>query len=58
MRHMKNEILDELWKIKDQVAHENEYDVDKLAEKLREKEKKEKESVINLTSRTKLVSDK
>ncbi len=54
---MKNEILDELWKIKDQVAHENDYDVDKLAEKLREKEKKEKESVVNLTLHTKLVSD-
>ncbi len=55
---MKNEILDELWIIKDQVAHENEYDVDRLAEKLREKEKKETEPVINLTSRTKLVNDK
>ncbi len=55
MKYMKNEILDELWIIKDQVAHENEYDVDRLTEKLREKEK---ESVINLTSRTKLVNDK
>ena len=58
MNHMKNEILDELWKVKDQVAHENEYNIDKLAEKLRKKEKKEQVPVINLTSQAKFVSNK
>jgi hypothetical protein len=55
---MKNEILDELWKVKDQVAHESEYNIDKLAEKLRNKEKKEQRPIINLTSQTKFVNDK
>ncbi len=55
---MKNEILDELWKGKDQVAHENEYNIDKLAEKLRKNEKEEQVSVINLTSQTKFVNNK
>ncbi len=58
MKHMKNEILDELWKVKDQVAHESEYNIDKLAEKLRKKGKKEHISVVNLTSQTKFVNNK
>ena len=55
---MKNEILDELWIVKDQVAHENEYNIDKLAEKLRKKEKKEQFPVINFTSQNKFINNK
>ncbi len=54
---MKNEILDELWKVKDQVARENEYNIDKLATNLRKKEKKEQVPVVNLTAQIKFVND-
>jgi len=53
---MKNEILEELWKVKDQVAHEYGYDVEKLAKELRKKEKEVKSSVIDLTLQTKSVA--
>lgn len=36
---MKNEILEELWKVKDQVANEYSYNIEKLAKGLRTKEK-------------------
>ena len=36
---MKNEILEELWKTKDQIAKEYGYDVGKLVKALRQKEK-------------------
>ncbi len=46
---MKNELLEELWKIKDQVAHEYGYDIEKLVEGLRKKEKsKEGQRPINI----------
>ncbi len=47
---MKNEILEELWNIKDQVARESNYDIDKLAKSLRIKEKGGKTTVVDLTS--------
>ena len=47
---MKNEILEELWRIKDQVAREYEYDIDKLAKRLRDKEKEAKAPVVDLSS--------
>ncbi len=46
---MKNEILEELWKIKDQIAREYEYDIDKLANDLHAKEAKEKGPVVDFT---------
>ena len=46
---MKNEILEDLWKVKDQIANEYGYDIEKLAKELRKKEKKVKSSVIDLT---------
>lgn len=39
---MKNEILEELWNIKDEIASECGNDVEKLANELRAKEKKRK----------------
>ena len=46
---MKNEILEELWKIKDQIARECGNNIDTLADKLRAKEKNEKVPVVNFT---------
>ena len=46
---MKNEILEELWQVKDQVAFEHGYDVDKLAKDLRKKEKGAKTSIVDLS---------
>ena len=39
MKWMKNEILEELWKVKDQLAEDYGYDIEKLAKGLRAKEK-------------------
>ncbi len=55
---MKNEIMEELWKIKDQIAHECGYDIDKLAKELRAKENKEKAPVVDLTAEAKSVTVK
>lgn len=52
---MKNEILEELWEIKDQVANEYNHDIEKLAKGLRIKEKEGEYIVIDLTSKTKSV---
>ncbi|MBI4707725.1 MAG: hypothetical protein HY761_07360 [Candidatus Omnitrophica bacterium] len=46
---MKNEILEELWKSKDEVAQEYRHNIDKLVEGLRKKEKDVKATVVNLT---------
>ncbi len=48
---MKNEILEELWQAKDAVAKEYGYDIDNLVKGLREKEKFEKNRVINLNTK-------
>jgi hypothetical protein len=50
---MKNEILEELWKTKDQIAQECGNDIDKLVDKLRAKEKNEKVPVVDFTDKTK-----
>ncbi|MFQ5456670.1 MAG: hypothetical protein ACE5EA_10815 [Nitrospirota bacterium] len=55
---MKNEILEELWKVKDQLAHEYDYDIEKLAKELCKKEKKTGTSVIDLTLQSKSVATK
>ena len=52
---MKNEILEELWKIKDQLAKENDYDIEKLVKRLRAKEKAEG-NVVNLTLQAKTAT--
>ncbi len=53
---MKNEILEELWKSKDEVAKEYMYNIDKLVEALRKKEKGGKATIIDLTSERKNIS--
>lgn len=47
---MKNEILEELWKVKGQLVKGNDYDIEKLVKGLRAKEKA-KSNVVNLTLR-------
>ena len=47
---MKNEILEELWKSKDEIAQEYKYNIDKLVEELRKKEKDVKATVVDFTS--------
>ena len=49
---MKNEILEELWKVKDQIAQECGNDIDKLADELRAKEKIEKVPIVDFTNKT------
>lgn len=46
---MKNEILEELWKSKDEIAQEYKYNIDKLVEELRKKEKDAKAIVVDFT---------
>ena len=52
---MKNEILEELWKVKDQLAKENDYDIEKLVKGLRIKEKAE-DNVVDLTLKAKTAT--
>jgi predicted DNA-binding ribbon-helix-helix protein len=47
---MKNEVLEELWKIKDQIAEENGYDMDKLAAQVKEQERSATAEVVNLSA--------
>ena len=47
---MKNEILEELWKSKDEIAQIYKYNIDKLVEGLRKKEKEVKATVVDFTS--------
>ena len=46
---MKNDVLEELWESKDTIAEENNYDIDLLAKKLIEKQKKKKHKGIDLS---------
>lgn len=48
---MKNDILEELWIIKDQIARECRNNIDTLADKLRAKEKNEKVPVVDFTNK-------
>lgn len=50
---MKNEILEELWEVKDKIAEENKYDLDLLSKKLIENQKEKKHKVIDLSHKTK-----
>ena len=49
---MKNEMLEELWKVKNQLAEDYGYDIEKLVKGLRAKEKTES-NVVDLTLRVK-----
>lgn len=47
---MKNEVLEELWKIKDQMAEDAHYDMTKLVAYLKEQERSAKAEVVNLAA--------
>ena len=44
---MKDEIIEELWQVKDQLARESEYDVRVLCQKLREQQASSHEQIID-----------
>jgi len=52
---MKNEILEELWKTKDGIAKEYRYNIDKLVEGLRKKERNVKATVVDFTPERKNI---
>ena len=46
---MKNPILEELWKVKDEIARECDYDLDKLADHPRQRQKEGKRKVVDFS---------
>ncbi len=46
---MKNPILEELWKVKDGMARECGYDLNKLADLLRQRQKESKHKVVDFS---------
>jgi hypothetical protein len=50
---MKNEILEEIWKIKDEIAGEHDFNIDSIAKNLMKKEKKHKKNIVNYTKKAK-----
>lgn len=46
---MKNPIIEELWKVKDQMAREYDYDLGKLADLLRQRQKESKHKVVDFS---------
>jgi ATP-dependent Zn protease len=53
---MKNEILEELWKAKDELGEEYGNDIDALAKALIEKEKNESNHIIDLSHNKKAAA--
>ena len=53
---MKNEILEELWKTKDEIAKAHGYEIGKLVRALRQKEKEEKAEIVDLSKNIKKAS--
>lgn len=53
---MKNEILEELWKVKDDLGEEYGYDIDALAKALIEKEKNEPDLPVDLSRNKKAAA--
>ena len=47
---MKNEILEELWRIKDEIGKESHYDVSELVKSLRKKAKGTKIPTVDLST--------
>ncbi len=52
---MKDEILEELWKSKDEIAEEHGYNMDKLVNTLREMEKERGIEIVDLSTIKKTV---
>jgi len=48
---MKNPIIEELWKVKDEIARECGYDLNKLADHLRQRQKQNKHKVVDFSER-------
>jgi ATP-dependent Zn protease len=53
---MKNEILDELWKVKDELSEEYGNNIETLAKALLEKEKKDSSRTIDLSDKKKAAA--
>ena len=50
---MKNEILEEVHKIKDAIAAENDFNIDRIARSLQNKEKRHKKNMVNFSKKDK-----
>ncbi|MDD5674001.1 MAG: hypothetical protein PHC61_07560 [Chitinivibrionales bacterium] len=50
---MTNEILEELWKTKDQIAAQHDFNIVKLINKLKEKQKKHKANIVDFSKEIK-----
>jgi hypothetical protein len=46
---MKNPILEELWKVKDEIARECGYDLNKLADVLRQRQEESQHKVVDFS---------
>ncbi len=52
---IKNELLEELWEIKDEIGKENKYDFSKLIIQLRKNQNKRKIKVVDFSKKLKPV---
>ena len=50
---MKNEILNEIWKIKDEIAGEHDFNIDSIAKNLMKNEKKHSNKIVNYSKKVK-----
>jgi hypothetical protein len=48
---MKNEILEEIWKIKDEIAGEHKFNIDSIAKNLKKMEKKHQKDIVNYSKK-------
>ncbi len=46
---MKNPILEELWQVKDEIARECQYDLNRLADRLRRAQEHDKRHVVDFS---------
>jgi hypothetical protein len=50
---MENEILEEVWKIKDEIAKKYDFNIDKMVKDLKKAEDGHKERIVDLSKKTK-----
>jgi hypothetical protein len=50
---MKNEILEEVWRVKDEMAKKYDFNIDKMVKGLRKSEKEHKERTVDLSKKAK-----
>jgi len=48
---MENEILEEVWKIKDEISKKYDFNIDKLVKDLKRAEKGHKERIVDLSKK-------